>query len=194
MRGYKNVSQHIDIEIQDDYLDEEFREWLLEDILRNVNFPYTYLTKKGIPSRRRNKVIFGEIEHYVTPYAGDLKTEVKPWSEYPILKEIADDLERNTGQKFHVCVIQVYNTGLVGIDHHRDKEMASGTIIASLSLGCTRVMNFKYFDKEHNFLLPSGSLCLINPPTNDYWTHAIPKDDTVEIRISLIFRNCHGMI
>lgn len=195
MDGYKNIKERVDIEIQHDYLEPDFKEWLLNDILENVPFPHSYLTKKGIPSKRRNKVIFGEIENYMALYAEDVAvSKVRPWEEYPVLKEIADDLERNTGQKYHVCVIQLYNNGLVGIDHHRDKEMASGTIIASISLGCTRTMSFKRFDKELHFSLPAGSLCLINPPTNDYWTHAIPKDDTTEMRMSIIFRNCTNMI
>lgn len=193
--GYKNERERINVEIQHDYLDEEFRNFLFDDILENVHFPNSYLTKKGEPSKRRNKVIFGEIEKYKTIYSEDeISSIVRPWSDYPILQEIANDLESKTGQKYHVCVIQLYNNGFVGIDHHRDKEMAEGTIIASISLGCTRIMSFKRYNKEHNFPLPSGSLCLINPPTNDYWSHAIPKDDTINMRMSLIFRNCSNML
>lgn len=195
MTEYINVREYINVQVFDDYLDNDFCETLLTNIIEDVNFPHPFLTKKGVLSKRRNKAIFGEIEHYTALYAEDeIYTKVRSWNELPILKQIADNLEEYTGQKYHVCVIQVYNSGDVGIEYHRDREMAPGTIIASVSLGCTRVMSFKRFDKIVDFQLKSGSLCLINPPTNDYWSHAIPKDDTNDIRISLIFRNCQNMI
>jgi hypothetical protein len=63
------------------------------------------------------------------------------------------------------------------------------TIIASVSLGTTRVMMFENKSGSHAISLIPGSLCLIMPPTNDKWTHSIAIDKRcVEGRISIIFR------
>ena len=40
-----------------------------------------------------------------------------------------------------------------------------------------------------DIVLDKGDLCIINYPTNNYWLHSIPTDDTIKSRASLIFRN-----
>lgn len=195
MSNYVSKVEKANIQVIDNYLSQEYAKQILDEILEKVKFPYEKITKNGALSKRRNKTIFGEIDNYTVIYKDtEIKTPVNKWNDCPILKKVADELEAYTKQKYHVCVIQLYNNGEVGIDHHRDKEMAPGTIIASISLGCTRIMSFKRYNKTLNFQLKSGSLCLINPPTNDNWTHAIPKDDTKDMRISLVFRNCENML
>jgi alkylated DNA repair dioxygenase AlkB len=143
-------------------------------------------------SKRRNKVIYGEIPHYKAVYQGkEFVSKVIPWDELPHLVMLRDYITNITGQNYNICVIQHYNNGDVGINPHRDKEMKSGTIIASVSFGETRIMKFdsmRHPKKSYEIPLPSGSLCLINPPTNDCWLHSIPKDDTQHSRISVIFR------
>ncbi len=37
--------------------------------------------------------------------------------------------------------------------------------------------------------LENGSLCVIQPPTNDFFTHSIKKDESKNVRLSLTFRN-----
>jgi alkylated DNA repair dioxygenase AlkB len=67
--------------------------------------------------------------------------------------------------------------------------MKPGTIIASVSLGTTRVMTFENKSGLHAIPLVSGSLCLIMPPTNDKWSHSIALDKRCQGgRISIIFR------
>lgn len=162
---------------------------IFEYILANAKFKTPRMNKDGSLSKRRNKVIYGEIPEYKAVFQGrELSTPVVPWSELPELEELRNYITEITGQYYNVCVIQHYNSGEVSINPHRDKEMKRGTIIASLSLGETRIMKFDFRNTSHEIPLPSGSLCLINPPTNDYWAHSIPKDDTQGSRISVIFR------
>jgi alkylated DNA repair dioxygenase AlkB len=156
------------------------------------------LTAAGRPSQRRRKQIFGvpELPYYRIVYRGKtIDTPIRPWMEIPVLAEIAASLSRETGQTYHVCVVQYYNNGGVGILPHRDKEMAPGTIIASISLGATREMRFeRHGCAPVSVPLTQGTLCLIQPPTNDHWLHSIPKDATTGWRMSLVFRNCANMI
>ena len=98
-------------------------------------------------------------------------------------------VEEITNEKYNICVIQRYPSGKVGIKKHRDKEMKLGTTISGLSLGATRKLKLEYYDKNIEKDLLSGSLYVLNPPTNSYYTHCIEKDSTTEPRISLTFRN-----
>jgi alkylated DNA repair dioxygenase AlkB len=166
-------------------------------IMKYGTFRHPHMTKAGTPSKRRNKIIYGDedVPYYKFTYMNkDVFTRINSWTSLPILRSIRDKIKELTGQHYHVCVVQLYNCGEVGIDPHRDKEMEPGTIIASLSLGETRIMRFSKAGYETvDIALPAGTLCLMNPPTNDYWLHSIPKDKTTAPRISLVFRNCEKM-
>ena len=64
------------------------------------------------------------------------------------------------------------------------------TPICGLSLGATRTLQFtrEGYGKQ-NFSLPSGSLYVMRPPTNQKWLHAIIRESKIlTSRISLTFR------
>ena len=155
-----------------------------------THFKHGAKTAKGAPSKKRNKTIYGELSEYKFVYMGKtVVTPIRPWSSFPELKELERRIGARTGQACKTCVIQIYNSGAVGIKPHRDKEMVFGDIIASISLGVPRIMRFERSGWESkDILLPKGSLCLIKPPTNDVWLHSIPCDESTSPRISLIFR------
>jgi alkylated DNA repair dioxygenase AlkB len=181
---------YLSIDLYHSFISDNSCKKLQESIMTYGKFPHPHITKKGILSKRRNKIIYGDIPFYKINYKGiEINTKVYPWSDLPVLQTIRDKITELTGQSYEVCVIQLYNSGEVGIDPHRDKEMKSGTIIASLSLGTTRIMRF---DRGHQHLeieLSAGTLCLLQPPTNDYWLHSIPKDSSTGTRLSLVFRH-----
>ena len=147
-----------------------------------------------------DKVILGDdsiLNRYTFQYRGEIiRTKVWPWAKLSFLEKIRDLISILTSQTYHCCVIQLYNNGSVGIKPHRDKEMESGTIIASISLGATRTMRFERTGYDNcDISLENGSLLLINPPTNDYWLHSIPWESACKKpRMSLIFRNCNNML
>jgi len=194
------TDRHIQLRIFPNFLTELEAYNLFEYIMKNVKFEHDHITKAGIFSKKRNKIQYGSIPYYIAKYQGrEIRTPVINWDELPLLKSLAEQISLITKQTYHVCIIQLYNNGEVGIDPHRDKEMVHGTIITSLSLGTTRVMRFEYGrygqipDKTIDVALSRGTLCLIDPPTNDFWTHSIPKDSSTTARMSLIFRNCANM-
>jgi alkylated DNA repair dioxygenase AlkB len=174
------------------FLSAEESAALLKRVLTDrSHFKHAARTKTGAPSKKRNKTIYGEPSEYVFVYRGKtLRTPIRPWSAFPELEALAGRIAEVSGQAYKTCVIQIYNSGDVGIKPHRDKEMLSGEIIASVSLGATRVMRFERTGWEtQDHLLEAGTLCLIHPPTNDYWLHSIPVDAAVrEARVSLVFR------
>lgn len=115
------------------------------------------------------------------------------WSQLPLLIHIRDVVSKTVGQDFNFCVVQRYPSGRVGINPHRDKEMASTSLICGLSLGCERRLTMgpprHSSDTPVQLNLHVGSLYVLRPPTNDYWTHCIEKDESTQPRISLTFRN-----
>lgn len=169
---------------------------LLEYLVKEVPWPHSHHNQSGVLSKRRNKKIYGEIPSYSATFQGKtLTTTVYPWEQMPVLRDIRDLIATATGQPYNVCVLQLYNNGAVGIKPHFDKEMKSGTIIASISLGETRTMTFTrtarcHPDSPSTLSLPlvSGSLCTLDPPTNDRYLHSIDTDATQGRRMSMVFR------
>ena len=187
---YCNLSYQLDIVIHKKYLEEHVSDSLLNTILTEPqHFKYPMMTKAGQPSKKRNKTIYGDISEYVITYRGKIiKTPVSPWTKD--FKEIRDKIVDTTEQNYNTCVLQIYNSGNVGIKPHKDKEMNEGSKIASISLGESRVMRFERNGFEPiDIVLEKGDLCIIHYPTNNYWLHSIPTDNTTQVRASLIYRN-----
>jgi len=187
---YYNISYKIDIVIHKKYLEDTESDALLHIVLSDPkHIKHSLVTKAGQPSKKRNGAIYGDLNEYVITYRGQIiKKPVYPWnSEF---KELRNKISETTEQKYNTCALQIYNSGQVGIKPHRDKEMNAGSKISSISLGETRIMRFERSGFEPiDIVLDKGDLCIINYPTNNYWLHSIPTDDTTKSRASLIFRN-----
>ena len=136
---------------------------MYDALFKNIKWTHPHTRKDGSLRHQRNKAIFGSIATYRTVYQGkENLTQVRPWDEMDGLEQIGKFLSEVTQEKYNVCAIQYYNNGNVGIKPHRDKEMVQGTVITSLSLGCTRTMRFSRDGYEdHNLRLDAGTLCCI---------------------------------
>ena len=107
---------------------------------------------------------------------------------------------------FNSILINKYRNGYDSIKPHRDSPHSFGMypIIAILSIGETRTMNVKriiynennisslreYKNDDYNFEIPlkNNSLFIMAGASQKYFTHEIPKCDTVLERFSLTFR------
>ena len=154
-----------------------------------------YKHYRGIRTQRRQKLIFANpgISYDITFKGKLVRYPTRLWAELPILEIIKTYVEQLTGQTYTVCVVQRYPNGTIGINPHRDKEMKPGTTILGVSfqsdLTETRNMTFEYKGNKVTVPLTAGSVYVLHPPTNDYWSHSIEKDNTVGVRMSLTFRN-----
>lgn len=145
--------------------------------------------KKG---NRRQKYTYGDegLEYVIWFSNGIGRYKCIPWEKLPILFEFKERLEKLVQHRFTTCVIQYYPHGKVCIKPHRDKEMKPGTTIVGLSVGATRYLRLARLDIEYNIDLPHGSVYIFRPPTNDWFSHSIPRDESVLTpRFSLTFRN-----
>ncbi len=117
-----------------------------------------------------------------------------PWT--PTLITIKTDVEQATGHCFNSVLLNLYRNEHDSVGWHSDAEPELGTapIIASLSLGETRVFRLRHkFKKEVkpvSIALTDGSLLLMAGATQRYWQHAVNKErHACEGRINLTFRN-----
>lgn len=171
---------------------EEKRGWeLLHFLLSNI------------PWKQEKICIFGKWinEPRLTCWMGDAKFTYKYSGNLrkPIdwIKEISDikkELENFTNTFFNSVLINLYRNGQDSNSWHRDneRELGEDPKIASLSLGETRIMEFRSLDKTERlkFPLEHGSLLFMGQNSQVRYYHQIPKTKLVDKpRINLTFRH-----
>lgn len=129
--------------------------------------------------------------HYT--YAG-VKKEGLAWID--LLLGIKQKVEAITGAKYNACLLNLYHEGAEGMGYHKDneKEIISGSSIASLSFGVPRRFSFKHAltNEKLDIELDNGSLLEMKGDIQQYWYHALPKTKKVkQMRINLTFRMLH---
>lgn len=109
-----------------------------------------------------------------------------------LIAEIASRATAYAGHPFDNCLANLYETGRNTMGFHRDSydELEPASLIAIASFGATRALVFRSADRQHReaFRLAHGSILLMTEHTQRDWQHAVPRDDTAGLRISLTFR------
>ncbi len=124
-------------------------------------------------------------------YSG-LRMKGLPWTS--ALKEIKAQVEDYCQQYFNSMLANLYRDGADAVGWHADDEdeLGKNPFIASLSLGQPRHFQLKHRrDKRltKSFLLPHGSLLIMQGETQHHWLHQIPKSRKAMLpRINLSFR------
>lgn len=187
--GYKEKTGIYDWGLNVDFyskiITSSFQEKLVNDIMSRFDF---------VNYRRQVYFVGDEGLKYTVAYRDKKNSRpVIPWAKMPRIDRLRKLVSKLTGQEYTVCAIGRYPSGKYGIKPHRDKEMVAGTTICGISLGETRTLVFgcnKYCvkKKQHTLTLEPGSMYVMNPPTNDIWSHCIPPDKTLSSRLSLTFR------
>lgn len=115
-----------------------------------------------------------------------------PWTA--TLSAIRQKIEAATGSHFNTVLLNWYRNGNDSMGWHADDEpeLGSNPVIASLSLGETRMFRFRQTDNHRNsfgFPLENGSLLLMAGALQHHWQHCIPKSaKPMGDRINLTFR------
>jgi alkylated DNA repair dioxygenase AlkB len=101
--------------------------------------------------------------------------------------------EKETGETFNSCLLNLYHNGEEGMAWHSDgeKDLKKDGAIGSLSFGAERKFAFKH--KQTNgkieLILEHGSLLVMKDTTQTHWLHRLPPTKKVTIpRINLTFR------
>ncbi|UZO79416.1 alpha-ketoglutarate-dependent dioxygenase AlkB [Aquimarina sp. ERC-38] len=127
------------------------------------------------------------------PYSYSSLT-MQPLAFTPTLLTIKNQVEQIIPVGFTTCLLNLYRDGNDSNGWHADneKELGEHPIIASVSLGASRLFHLKHRyqkDQKAKINLESGSLLLMKGLTQKYWLHQIPKTKKeVGPRINLTFR------
>jgi alkylated DNA repair dioxygenase AlkB len=153
---------------------------------------------------------FGESNFY---YAGKYMRP-EPWDTNPVIKEIKEKSEqlvsREMGKEveFTFCLCGYYSSDGEGIPHHSDTVPKNSDLVFSISLGASRIMEWRTYltaikegsdtsrlcvwnrppDKEELYILEHGDALLFDGMSQLFSTHAILPVAEAGERINLTFR------
>jgi alkylated DNA repair dioxygenase AlkB len=121
--------------------------------------------------------------------------EALPWT--PALKELKEMTEKESGESYNSCLLNLYHTGEEGMAWHSDaeKDLKKNGAIASLSFGAERKFAFKHKKSAElvNVFLEHGSLLIMKGETQTHWLHRLPPTKKISSpRINLTFRTIVG--
>jgi len=114
-----------------------------------------------------------------------------PWTEdLLVLKQLC---ERQSGESYNSCLLNLYHDGTEGMAWHSDgeKDLKPDGAIASLTLGAERKFSFKHKQTKEtrSLLLEHGSLLVMKDETQTHWLHRLPPAKAIHhSRINLTFR------
>lgn len=114
-----------------------------------------------------------------------------PWTAE--LQAIRGDMEAFCKQNFNSVLANLYRDGRDSMGCHADDEKELGThpIIASVSLGETRLLRFRHAKsgRKLEFDLSHGDLLIMAGALQHHWRHELPKTRKPKrARINLTFR------
>src|SRR5690606_10692962 len=138
---------------------------------------------------KRKVAWYGDVPFQYT-YSKTTKSAL-PWTKE--LLELKDHIERESGETFNCCLINLYHTSEEGMSWHSDdeKDLKKNGAIGSLSLGATRKFAFKHKVTKQtvSVVLENGSLLIMKGRTQSNWLHRLPPTKKISTpRINLTFR------
>ncbi|PQJ81274.1 alpha-ketoglutarate-dependent dioxygenase AlkB family protein [Polaribacter glomeratus] len=171
-------------------LDKEKADFYYQQLLENINWKNDEAIIFGKKIITKRKVAwYGESEYSYT-YSKVTKTANIFTKELVELKEI---IEKESGETYNSCLLNLYHSGDEGMAYHSDGEkmLKKNGAIASLSLGAERKFSFKHKESKQRIdvILERGSLLVMKKDTQTNWLHRLPPTKKVNSpRINLTFR------
>ncbi len=109
------------------------------------------------------------------------------------LLELKTIIEKQTGEHFNSCLLNLYHNGDEGMAWHSDaeKDLKKNGAIASLSFGAERKFAFKHKQSKEtvSLILEHGSLLVMKDTTQTNWLHRLPPTKLItKPRVNLTFR------
>ncbi len=123
-------------------------------------------------------------------YSG-IRNVPAPWT--PAVLELKRAVEAACRTRFNSVLLNRYRNGQDSMGWHADNEpeLGDAPVIASVSLGATRVFDLRHraTGVTHAYRLAHGSLLVMRGRTQAEWQHRVPKAPSVQgERINLTFR------
>jgi alkylated DNA repair dioxygenase AlkB len=165
-------------------------EFYLNKLLETIvwrNDEAIILGKKVITKR---KVAWYGEKPYRYTYSKTTKHAL-PWTVE--LLELKNVIEKETGETFNSCLLNLYHSGDEGMAWHSDAErdLKKNGAIGSVSFGAARKFLFKHKQTKEKveLILEPGSLLVMKDTTQTHWLHRLPPTKKVKaVRVNLTFR------
>lgn len=138
----------------------------------------------------KRKVAWYAEQPFEYSYSNITKTALPFTKELLALKEL---VEKETGETYNSCLLNLYHDGSEGMAWHSDgeKDLKKNGAIASLSFGAERRFGFKHKQTKETVykVLEHGSLLVMKDETQTHWLHRLPSTKKVHRpRVNLTFR------
>jgi alkylated DNA repair dioxygenase AlkB len=114
-----------------------------------------------------------------------------PWTQE--LLELKSLIEKESGETYNSCLLNLYHSGEEGMAWHSDGEtdLKKEGAIGSLSFGAERKFAFKHKQRGEkiDLFLEHGSLMVMKGTTQTHWLHRLPPTKIIhKPRVNLTFR------
>lgn len=174
------------------FYDPSMARHYMETLTREIAWREETIILWGKPYRQpRLSAWYGDAGCAYT-YSG-MRLEPQPWND--TLLQIKEDVERATSHRYNSVLLNLYRDEQDGMGWHSDNEPELGPqpVIASLSLGATRMFRLRHRNRKTAkpvaLPLTDGSLLIMAGDTQRCWRHAIDKEhEPTGARINLTFR------
>lgn len=138
---------------------------------------------------KRKVAWYGDLPYEYT-YSNRTKLALKWTPELLLLKKV---IEKQSGESYNSCLLNLYHSGDEGMAWHSDgeKDLKKNGAIGSVSFGAERKFMFKHkVTKETmTIILEHGSLLIMKGSTQTHWLHRLPPTKLIsKPRINLTFR------
>ncbi|MDO6676641.1 alpha-ketoglutarate-dependent dioxygenase AlkB [Tenacibaculum sp. 1_MG-2023] len=138
----------------------------------------------------KRKVAWYAEQPFEYSYSNITKTALPFTKELLALKEL---VEKETGETYNSCLLNLYHDGSEGMAWHSDgeKDLKKNGAIASLSFGAERRFGFKHKQTKETVykVLEHGSLLVMKDETQTHWLHRLPPTKKIHRpRVNLTFR------
>ena len=162
----------------------------LSKLLNKIEWQHDELIMFGKKIVTKRKVGWYAEKPFKYTYSKTTKLAL-PWTEE--LMELKTKIEKESGETFNSCLLNLYHSGDEGMGWHTDAEpeLKKDGAIASLSFGAKRKFAFKHIENKEKveLFLEHGSLLIMKDTTQTFWQHTLPKTKKVTTpRVNLTFR------
>ena len=171
-------------------LNQEAANYYLKALLENIEWRNDEAVIFGKKIITKRKVAWYGEKPFEYTYSNTTKHALLWTKELLELKEL---IEKETGETFNSCLLNLYHTGDEGMAWHSDgeKDLKKDGAIGSLSFGAERKFAFKHKQSKQRveLILEHGSLLVMKDTTQTHWLHRLPPTKRVSTpRVNLTFR------
>ncbi len=171
-------------------LERETADFYLKRLLENIEWKNDEAVIFGKRILTKRKVAWYGEKAFSYTYSNTTKYAL-PWTDE--LQELKMLAEKETGETFNSCLLNLYHSGEEGMAWHSDAEtdLKKDGAIASMSFGAERKFTFKHKRtlEKAELILEHGSLLVMKDTTQTHWLHRLPPSKKIrEPRINLTFR------